>query len=268
LLEESLTICQALGNTWWIAMVLNLLGQLAFRQGKLNQAEVFLTDSARMASQASDQRNFAQSRLLLAGLAAQRGEYVTARKWYEEGLSIALEGGYITFLASGLKGLGCVAAALGLSGWAAVLWGAAEPLRESSSVSVPDALYKRMLTVVHSQLGEPAFEEARASGRTMTPAQALVSHQAFAPQDPQPTQAVPGLVPIAPARHSSAPGGLTTREMEVLRLVAQGMTNSQIAERLILSLHTVNAHVRSIYTKLELNSRSALTRYALEHHLL
>jgi DNA-binding CsgD family transcriptional regulator len=56
--------------------------------------------------------------------------------------------------------------------------------------------------------------------------------------------------------------------MEVLRLLAQGMTSQQIAERLILSLHTVNAHVRSIYTKLELNSRSALTRYAIEQHLL
>jgi DNA-binding NarL/FixJ family response regulator len=56
--------------------------------------------------------------------------------------------------------------------------------------------------------------------------------------------------------------------VEVLRLLAQGMTNPQIAERLILSLHTVNAHVRSIYTKLDLNSRSAVTRYALEQHLL
>jgi predicted ATPase/DNA-binding CsgD family transcriptional regulator len=268
LLEESLTIGQTLGNTWWIAMVLNLLGQLALRQGKLNQAEVFLTDSARMASEAGDQRNFAQSRLLLAGLAAHRGEYVIARKWYEEGLSIALVGGYTSFLASGLKGLGCVAAAQGLFGWAAVLWGAAEPLRESSSVSVPEALYKRMLTVVRRRLGEPAFKEARTSGRTVTPAQALASHLAFEPQDPQPVQAVLGPAAIAPARHSSQPGGLTTRELEVLRLVAQGMTNSRIAERLILSLHTVNAHVRSIYTKLELNSRSALTRYALEHHLL
>ena len=125
-----------------------------------------------------------------------------------------------------------------------------------------------MVTVVRHQLGELAFEEARGSGLGMTPAQALASHQAFASQDPQPAQAVPGLAPIAPTRRPSVPGGLTTREMEVLRLVTQGMTNSQIAERLILSLHTVNAHVRSIYTKLELNSRSTLTRYALEHHLL
>ena len=60
---------------------------------------------------------------------------------------------------------------------------------------------------------------------------------------------------------------LTTREVEVLRLLAMGLSNMQIAERLVLSPHTVNGHIQSIYGKLSLNSRSAATRYALEHHL-
>jgi len=64
------------------------------------------------------------------------------------------------------------------------------------------------------------------------------------------------------------PAGLTAREVEVLRLLAQGMTNPQIAERLIISIHTVNAHVRSIFNKLDVNSRSALTRCAIERNLL
>jgi len=51
-------------------------------------------------------------------------------------------------------------------------------------------------------------------------------------------------------------------------LLAQGMTNPQIAKRLILSSHTIHAHVRSIYTKLDVNSRSGVTRYAIEQHLL
>ena len=67
----------------------------------------------------------------------------------------------------------------------------------------------------------------------------------------------------------SAPylAGLTQREVEVLRLVAKGLTIAQIAEQLIISFHTANAHVRSIYNKLEVTSRSAATRYAIEHHL-
>jgi predicted ATPase len=61
---------------------------------------------------------------------------------------------------------------------------------------------------------------------------------------------------------------LTPRETDVLRLLAQGLTSSQIAERLVIGLVTVNSHVRSIYSKLGVTSRSAATRYALEHHLL
>lgn len=64
------------------------------------------------------------------------------------------------------------------------------------------------------------------------------------------------------------PAGLTAREVEVLRLVAQGMGNAEIAEHLIISLLTVKAHMRSLYNKLGTSSRSAATRYALEHQLV
>jgi DNA-binding CsgD family transcriptional regulator len=61
--------------------------------------------------------------------------------------------------------------------------------------------------------------------------------------------------------------GLTLREVEILKLVAAGMTNRQTAERLGLSIRTVDAHLRSIYAKLGIKSRSAATRYAVEHNL-
>ena len=62
--------------------------------------------------------------------------------------------------------------------------------------------------------------------------------------------------------------GLTAREVEVLKLVAAGLMNRQIAERLAVSTRTVDAHLRSIYAKLGVKSRSAATRYAIEHHLV
>jgi predicted ATPase/DNA-binding CsgD family transcriptional regulator len=268
LLEEDLTISRAFGDTWGIALILSLLGRLAFQRGELSQAEAFLTDGARLASEVGDQRNVAQSRLLLAGVALLQGDYAAARQWYEEGLAVALDITYTSLIASGLKGLGCVAAAQGLHTWAAMLWGTAEPLRESRSVVIPPATYERMVAVVRGQLGEPAFEEARARGRTMTAAQALASPEAFTPQTPQQAQAAPRSTPIAPTRHPYSPAGLTAREMEVLRLLAQGLTSAQIAEQLVIGLVTVNSHVRSIYSKLEVTSRAAATRYALEHHLL
>jgi DNA-binding NarL/FixJ family response regulator len=51
--------------------------------------------------------------------------------------------------------------------------------------------------------------------------------------------------------------GLTAREVEVLHLVADGLSNTEIAERLVLSERTVHAHLRSIYDKLGVNSRTA-----------
>ena len=68
------------------------------------------------------------------------------------------------------------------------------------------------------------------------------------------------------ARQASS--GLTTREVEVLRLLATGLTDAQIAEHLVLSLHIVHAHLRTIYSKLGVTSRSAATRYTFEHRLV
>jgi len=58
------------------------------------------------------------------------------------------------------------------------------------------------------------------------------------------------------------------REVEVLRLVARGLTDVQVAEQLTISHRTVHAHLSAIYSKLGISSRSAATRYALEHFLL
>jgi DNA-binding CsgD family transcriptional regulator len=68
--------------------------------------------------------------------------------------------------------------------------------------------------------------------------------------------------PPAPAH------GLTARELEVLRLVAAGMTNKAIAGKLFLSERTVHRHVSNIFTKLHVSSRTAATAYAYEHELL
>ena len=271
LLEEAQSIYQELGSIPAIALIFNMLGRLAIQQGELRQAEAFLTDSDRLARQVGDQHNLAlRSRLLLAGLAALQGDYETARLRYEEGLATALKLGHMSLVASGLKGLGCVAAAQALHTWAAVLWGTAEPLRESRSVAIAPVFYDRMMAVARSQLGEPAFEEAKAQGRALTAAQALASHETLTPQvpqSPQPAQAAPGSFPVAPTP-AATPAGLTLRESEVLRLLATGLTSAQIAEQLIISVLTVNGHIRSIYSKLGVTSRSAATRYAIEHKLV
>jgi DNA-binding CsgD family transcriptional regulator len=63
------------------------------------------------------------------------------------------------------------------------------------------------------------------------------------------------------------PRGLTAREAEVLRLVASGQSNAQIAAELVLSERTVARHLSNIFTKLEVGSRTAAAAYAFEHRL-
>ena len=62
-----------------------------------------------------------------------------------------------------------------------------------------------------------------------------------------------------------SPVGLTQRELEVLRLLAQGKTNRAIARELVVSEKTVASHVSHIFTKLGVTSRSAATAYAYDH---
>ena len=61
--------------------------------------------------------------------------------------------------------------------------------------------------------------------------------------------------------------GKSFMQLEILRLVAQGLSDAQVAERLVLSPRTINAHLTSIYNKLGVNSRVAATRLALEKGL-
>ncbi|HVF99216.1 MAG TPA: LuxR C-terminal-related transcriptional regulator, partial [Chloroflexia bacterium] len=61
---------------------------------------------------------------------------------------------------------------------------------------------------------------------------------------------------------------LTPREVEVLRLLARGLTNVQMAEELMVSRHTVDVHIRSIYGKINVHSRSAATRKAVAEGLI
>ena len=98
----------------------------------------------------------------------------------------------------------------------------------------------------------------------MTPEQALAAQGQAVVSIP--ISAEPSSAP--PARASNYPAGLTAREVEVLRLLAMGLTDAQIAEQLVLSLHTVHAHLRTIYSKLGVTSRSAATRFAFEHQLV
>jgi DNA-binding NarL/FixJ family response regulator len=171
------------------------------------------------------------------------------------------------FIAACLDGLAEVAVAQGQPEWAAHLLGAAALLREALGVSPPPynlATYERAVATTRAQLGEERFAAAWAEGREMTLEQVLAEQGRATPPTVLTIQQPTGTAAPPPAY----PGELTPREVEVLRLLASGLSNAQVAEKLIISPRTAHAHVRSIYSKLLITSRSSATRYAIDHKLL
>ena len=155
---------------------------------------------------------------------------------------------------------GGVGAAEGRIVRAARLWGAEEALLEMIEVGVhtyvPDrSHHQSRVAAARARLGEEEFEAAWTEGRTMSTEQAI-------------ERALDRSTTPATASHVTYPAGLSAREVEILRLVASGLTNAEVAERLFLSSRTVNWHLTSIYRKLGSHSRTEAARFASEHGLL
>jgi DNA-binding CsgD family transcriptional regulator len=70
------------------------------------------------------------------------------------------------------------------------------------------------------------------------------------------------------SRHGGAPGGLTRRELDVVRLVVEGHTTKEIARRLFISAKTADHHIQHIYTKVGVSNRVAVARWAIEQGIV
>jgi predicted ATPase/serine/threonine protein kinase/DNA-binding CsgD family transcriptional regulator len=268
LLEESLMLARELGDKNSIAFCFSLSAQLALSQGDAARARSLFEEGVVLFREIGNRWGMTQALSGLARVEARQGDYAAARALYEESLAIAAEGNFQGHIARGLDGLASVVATQGERAWAARLWGAAEFLRETIGVPLPPverASYEQAITAARTQLGEEAFVAAWAKGSTLSPERVLATQGAAAMPTPPP--AGPPSTPSAKPS-PTYPAGLTTREVEVLRLVAQGLTDAKVAEHLVISPRTVNWHLTSIYSKLQVTSRSAATRYAIEHKLV
>lgn len=175
-------------------------------------------------------------------------------------------------LAMCLVGMGIRVAARKQYAWALYLWGKANNLLKIKDDSSPSGLYERVTTIlcthsryaqiiqiVRNELGEQVFNAMWKKGQSMT-----LKHVLTEPEQ-QTLPAKPSLPEKAPMLYSDE---LTSREKEVLYLLSQGLSSALIARQLVISLTTVNSHIRTIYNKLGVSCRSAATRYAIEHHLV
>ena len=156
-------------------------------------------------------------------------------------------------LAIVLETLAWMAAELGQHERAACLLGAAERVRHETSQTLIELFrtqHERSASIAVQGLGRRSFDAAFARGRAMT----ISAGAAFAVEGKQPSKPPP--VPM-----TERPLELTRRELEIARLVADDLTNKQIAARLFLSQRTVETHITNILNKLGLDSRIQLSHW-------
>ena len=140
---------------------------------------------------------------------------------------------------------------------AATLLGSAQRVRDESSVALIELFrpqHERTVAIIIRAIGQKAFDAAFARGRAMTIAEGV----AFATEDQQAAKPSPAVKPASDTE-------LTRRQLEIARLIAEDLTNRQIADRLFLSERTVETHITNMLNKLGLNSRIQLSRWLAEH---
>jgi predicted ATPase/DNA-binding CsgD family transcriptional regulator len=253
LAEKSMAEFRELEDFEGVGLALLHIGIVALSREDFAGARPPIEESLTICRELGDRRTIAKDVYFLGDALSGLSDHAGARRLYEESLSLSIELGDRWVSAIAVEGLARHAAATGEPDAGATLLGAADALREATGAprsAYWRGLYDRVADELCDRLGNDAFGRAWEAGRSLTPEQATA-------------------VLEAPAEEPAAdrPEGLTVREVEVLRLVAEGMTDAQVAERLVVSLRTVHAHLRSIYRKLDVRSRSAATRYALEHGL-
>jgi ATP/maltotriose-dependent transcriptional regulator MalT len=269
LAKQSLAHFREGGDTPFSVYPLGLLGLLHLEQGHLEAARPLLEESLALGKQTGVETDAVPLALGLGRLLTLQGEAARARELYQQSLTLLLECQvYKESVAAGLEGLAALEVDEGEPRQAGRLWGAAQALRQAIGAPMHPLerkSYEQALALAHRELGERAVASAMAEGRRMTPQQVLTTRASASPPAQVPPRS-PGSAP--PNKPIPSPSGLTAREREILRLLAQGWTDAQIAEHLVISARTVNHHTTSLYSKLGVSSRAGATRYALEHHLL
>lgn len=262
LAREGLALARELGDKSLLASTLQNLGYIASLQGDPALAAEQAQEALSLVRELGDKRYICIALHSWGHIASLQHDFKQAHDSFQEGFLLSEDIGDDTLMGWHLAGLATVAAAEEQPVRAARLFGAAEQRLDVNTQmnSVERAGYDRAVQSVRERLGDEVFATARAEGQSMAPEDILSAPE---PAHPQHSPARP----TAKAKNAY-PAGLTAREVEILRLVAQGLTDIQVAESLVISPRTVNWHLTAIYGKLQVSSRSAATRFAIEQHLV
>jgi predicted ATPase/DNA-binding CsgD family transcriptional regulator len=260
--NQAVHVARAAGAPFWHALGLTILAAIFRGRGEHARAVALLDESDTVCRT----QHVAWTTALNSSL---RGEIATdllaldrAEALGREGLRIAWTIGERRYFAGALAGLARTVAARGDLEWSARLYGAVDALLETTGANLPmTALpsFAPAREALRATLGEDAFAAAWADGHALQPAEILANAEREAVAPIAARQQRPG--------RSAAPSGLTARELDVLRLVAAGRTNREIAAALFVTQRTAATHVSHILTKLGVESRVEAGAWAVRRGL-
>ncbi|MCL4299885.1 MAG: AAA family ATPase [Anaerolineae bacterium] len=257
---------RAAADGWSLAYAYLSVGSLLYEVGQAEAARTILEDALVFFQDVTERHGMAFALTKLALLRKNRGEAELARKLARQGLEFALslqDGHIIAYCADDVAQL---LAEQGPPEQLACLLGGIDTLREILSLlRAPQEriAYQKLVTTLQKQLGQTKFTAAWSAGRAFSADQVAEAGldllaQAVAPQ--------PGVARFTSITASSNP--LSEREREVLQLVAAGLTNQQIADRLFITERTARFHVTSIFNKLGADNRVQAVTLASQRGLL
>ncbi len=297
-LTEALSLCQANGDVALTSIMHLYLGDLAQNRGDAERARVHLEaalaysvhtggvdmthalpglalatrdlgDLARAGTIAESAiaqfradgalGELAASLVCAGSIALLAGDANSALEAYRESLALAWRDGDRVACVAALEGLTAGAAGTEPE-TAARLFGAAAEMRARLGTPLPPServWYEPALKSARRTLGRDRFDTVWESGRRLPFADAVAEALTLV------VEAAPPAAPIEPDKSH----GLTSREIDVLRLLVEGKSDREIAEILFVSRHTAANHVGSILSKLGVASRAAAAAWAVRHGL-
>lgn len=260
-LVEGLALAREVSNTHITALALIQLGEIALASADFAQSTALLEEALACFREINDTYRSARACSLLAQVALEQDRVAEAQAMARACLELAGRLASPELVIRCLNGLAASAARRGHWAWAAQLWGAAQVQFSAAQLQPATDTFndqQQLIEAARAAVGARAFATAWAAGRLLTPEAAvnLLDSPGLQPENTTPARST-----VARQRRL---GGLTARELEVLLLLAEGLSNAQIADRLVLSISTVKTYLSVIYDKIGVRSRTAAMRYLID----
>lgn len=244
-------------SAWPIAAatILAEIGSIQLLSGETSSAIIAIDEALAMHREIGASWSFVIALGERAHAAWLQRQPEIAAACYAEGIAMAELLGDLRTCLEMVAGMSGVALSFGQPARAARLLGAVSAVRDASGIRTSGSrkLLERIRNETRAALTETAFEEAWRAGRALSLAAARADALALA---------VESAIPIPPMRRSR-PFRLTPREIDVIRLLAQGMSDREIAEMLTIGSRTVQTHVGNAFAKMGVNTRAEAVAVAV-----